>query len=570
MPAAPQLRAVRFRKRLTVLAAGSLLILLTSAVRAAEAEITALGWLSIVPPILAILLALTTRDVVISLFTAVFAGALFGNGWNPFVAFARTIDSYIVPAIVDQDHASILVFSALLGAMVGLISKSGGAIGIVERLKPYATSRRRGQLATWTMGLLVFFDDYANTLLVGPTMRPITDRLKISREKLAYIVDSTAAPVASLIPISTWIGFEIGLVGDAFSAIGSSRDAFTTIVASIPYRFYQWLALVMGFTIAYLGRDFGAMWKAERRAVERGEVFAPGETPLADFGDGALEPPDGKPRRARNAVAPIAAVAAMTLIGLWITGSADLTRSDQSPLEWTRLVLSSADSYKALLWASLTGVMIAMALSIGQRILSIREATAAAVDGVKATLTAFVVLILAWSLGAVCEDLGTAEFLVQQISDSLAPQFLPSISFVLAAAVAFATGTSWGTMSILTPLVIPISHSLSLAAGHPAESGAYSAVLLATVASVLAGSVWGDHCSPISDTTILSSMASGSDHLAHVRTQLPYAVTVGLIAVLLGYLPSAFGLPPGIGLLLGAIVLVGVVRLRGRSAEVRV
>ncbi|MEO1085263.1 MAG: Na+/H+ antiporter NhaC family protein, partial [Acidobacteriota bacterium] len=256
------------------------------------------GWLSVVPPIVAILLALVFRDVLIALFLGIFVGALTLHGWNPFAAFARTIDLYIVPALADADHASIIVFTCLLGGMVGLITKSGGTHGIIELLTPYATTRRRGQLATWFMGLLIFFDDYANTLIVGPTMRPITDKLRISREKLAYIVDSTAAPVVCLFPISTWVGFEIGLIGNAFGALGLGVDPYTTFVASIPYRFYPIFALVLVLSIAASGYDFGPMRAAERRARRTGQLLAPGAKPIADYSSDEVEPPADAPKRA--------------------------------------------------------------------------------------------------------------------------------------------------------------------------------------------------------------------------------------------------------------------------------
>ena len=533
---------------------------------AATADATATGWWAILPPLVAIAMALLLREVVVALFVAVFSGAMLVVGGNPITAMARTIDTYILEALADRDHASILIFSALLGGMVGVIGKSGGASGVVERLAPLATTRTRGQLATYFTGLMVFFDDYANTLIVGPTMRPITDGLRISREKLAYIVDSTAAPIVSLVPISTWIGFEIGLVQDAFQQISLDRDAFSTIVASIPFRSYQWIALALGLGIAASGRDFGAMFRAEKRALETGDLVAPGQVPLADFGRDEMEPPEGKPRRAINAVLPIVAVVVVTVVGLWRSGAAAATRTaEMSGLDWAREVLSNGNSLNALLWASLAGVLTAMTLATTQRILSLERATHAAIQGIKATLMAFIVLILAWALGAVCADLDTAGYLVRLTEGLLAPQAIPVITFLLAAAIAFATGTSWGTMTILTPLAIPLANSLLIGAGSGPETGAYSSVLLGTIAAVLAGSVWGDHCSPISDTTILSSMASGCDHLAHVKTQLPYALLVGTTAAMIGFLPSAYGVPAWITVLVGISLVLGVLFLRGRN-----
>lgn len=529
-------------------------------VRAERAEPSHRGWLSLIPPLLAIGLALLFKDVVVALLSAVFVGAWLVHG-GPLVAFARTIDGYVLDALADADHAAILIFSAMLCGMVGVMAKSGGTQAIIDALATRANSTRGGQLTAWLMGVAIFFDDYANTLIVGPTMRPITDRLRISREKLAYIVDSTAAPVVSLIPISTWIGFEIGLVQEAFDGLEVARSAFPSILESIPYRFYQFFALAFGFTIAVSGRDFGAMLHAEKRA-RGGAVLGADHVVLADFDQKELQPPADRPRRASTAIAPVLTVVAVVLAGLWITGTAALRDAGSASFS-VRDVVSNANSYQALMWASLAGLMVAAALSLVFRILSLKEVSEASIQGVRAPLIAFVVLILAWGLGSVCDDLGTAAYLVELSSGQIDPRLVPTLIFVIAAAIAFATGTSWGTMAVLTPMSIPLCHALATEGGYAAGTATYETLLFATIASVLAGSVWGDHCSPIADTTILASMAAGSDHLAHVRTQLPYALTAGAAAVLFGVLPASFGVPAWICLGTGIATMIATVRLRG-------
>lgn len=545
-------------------------------VEQARAEVVARiipGWLSVLPPLIAIGLALAFKDVLLSLFLGVFGGALILFEWNPLTAFARTIDHFIVAGLSDPDKAKIIVFTTLLGGMVGVISKSGGTRGIVDRIAPLATTARRGQLATWLLGIVIFFDDYANTLIVGPTMRPITDRLRISREKLAYIVDSTAAPVASLFPISTWIGFEVGLIAAALAALGVNFNAYAVFVASIPFRFYPIFALVLGVTIAATCRDFGPMLKAELRASHSGKLLADGDTALADYASAALEPPEGIPYRALNAFLPIATVVVVTVAGLYTSGSSALaaagrTRADfAGTAEWLREVFSAANSLDALTWASLLGVVVALALPLATRLLKMRQAMEAMVEGFKSMLLALVVLVLAWSIGAVCGELHTADYVVAVATGAISPHWLPVLVFVLAAAISFATGTSWGTMGILMPLVIPICHGLALAHGHGVESPAYYTFLLGTVSSVLAGSVWGDHCSPISDTTILSSIASGSDHIAHVRTQLPYALSIGVLGMLLGDIPTAYGLSPWVSLAVGSTLIVAGVLWLGKRSD---
>ncbi len=526
------------------------------------------GWLSIAPPLLAIILALVFRDVLISLFLGVLAGAWILAGWKPFPAFASTIGDFIVPALADTDHASILVFSTLLGGMVGLISKSGGSLGIVDKIRGWATSAERGQVATWMMGIFIFFDDYANSLIVGSTMRPITDKLRVSREKLAYIVDSTAAPVSSIFPISTWIGFEVGLIAAAFASVGITMDAYGAFIASIPYRFYPIFALLTVLVIAASGKDFGPMLKAERRARATGKVLADDAVPLADPTGDALTPPEGIPYRAINAIAPIVTVIIVTVIGLFITGSAGVDRAAHpSTAGWLQAVFSDANSYAALLWASMSGVIVALLLPLAQRLMPLRELMSGMVEGFKAMLLALIVLTLAWSIGGITEALHTADYVVGMTQGILSPHWVGVLVFIMSALIAFATGTSWGTMAILMPLVVPVAHGIAVTAGHAPGTTIYTGALLGAISSVLAGSVWGDHCSPISDTTILSSMATGCDHIAHVRTQLPYAVGVGVLGMLVGDIPTGYGLSPWISLVVGSIVIVGGVLWLGRRSD---
>jgi Na+/H+ antiporter NhaC len=296
-------------------------------------------------------------------------------------------------------------------------------------------------------------------------------------------------------------------------------------------------------------------------------LVADGDTPLADYDGGRLLPPKNAPKRAANALLPILTVIALTLTGLFVTGSAAIQRADYpTAFQYLQDVFSNADSTRALLWASLAGVTVAMGMALVQRILTVKQATSAMVQGFGSMLLALVVLILAWSLGTVCAELHTADYLVELSQGVVSPTWLPVMVFLLSAATAFATGTSWGTMGILMPLVIPIAHGLSIESGMAVTDERFYYLLLGTISGVLAGSVWGDHCSPISDTTILSSMASGCDHIAHVRTQMPYALTVGVVAMLLGDIPTAYGLSPWISIVIGSAVLIGIVFWRGKSS----
>jgi len=527
------------------------------------------GWFSILPPLLAIAMALIFREVVVSLFAGVWLGALFIAGLNPFSAVLRSIDTFIAPALGDVDHAAIVIFSLLLGGMVGLMGRSGGTQGIVDAVAPLATNRRRGQLATYLSGLLIFFDDYANTLIVGNTLRPITDRLQISREKLSYLVDSTAAPVAAIVFVSTWAGYEISLISDGLKAaaaqVASTDPAlasqlggaspFTVFLSSIPYLFYPILALAMVFLVAWTQRDFGPMLSAERRAARGDGLYRPGAMLMVDTSAELMAPKEGKPHRWYNAAVPVITVVVVVLLGLYIDGRSSLGR----PGTLTE-ILGEANSFNALLWGSLCGVLAAFLLATTQRILKMQEAIEAWAGGMRAMLLAIVILVLAWSLGAATEAIGTAQWVSHILETAGFPlRLLPVSVFVAAAVIAFATGTSWATMAILIPLVIPLAVTLG--------GGEHYGILLGTISSVLAGAIFGDHCSPISDTTVLSSMASASDHVDHVRTQLPYALVVALVGMLVGDIPTAYGVPWYISYAVGIAILYFALRFFGDSIE---
>lgn len=536
------------------------------------------GWVSVVPPLLAIVLALIFREVVISLFAGVWLGAFFWTGLDPLAAVLRTVDSFALPELTDPDHAAIIIFSLMIGGMVGVIGRNGGTLGIVERLAPYATSPRRGLLATYVQGLVIFFDDYANTLIVGNTMRPVTDRLRVSREKLAYVVDSTSAPVASIMFVSTWVGYEISLIADGLESAAASvaaRDpalaarladasAFNVFLDTIPYRFYPLLALVFVLGVVLMRRDFGPMYEAELRAGTGGGLYRPGAALMTDTSQSHLDPPEGAPHRWWNAAVPVLVLIATVLVGLYFSGLAAL-----GPGEYTlREIFGEANSFHVLLWASLLGSIAAILLSVGQRILSVQEVMDAWLGGLRSMLLAMIILVLAWSLGHVTEVLGTADYISSVLEGNVPVRLLPVIVFAVAAAISFATGTSWGTMAILLPLVIPLGAGLT-AANDLAMDGHYT-VLLGVVSSVLAGSIFGDHCSPISDTTVLSSMASACDHVDHVRTQLPYAVLVAFVGMTVGDVPTAYGVSPWISLALGTVILLAVLRFFGRPTDQRI
>jgi len=515
------------------------------------------GWLSLLPPVLAIILAFITKQVLLSLFLGIFTGAMMLNGWNPFLGFLRTLDEFMVGSLADAWYASIIIFTLTIGGMIGIIGRMGGTKAVAEALAKKAKTSRSAQVVTAILGVLVFFDDYANTLIVGPTMRPLSDKMKISREKLAYIVDSTAAPVVGMAFISTWVGYELGLIRDAYGALGVDVNVFEMFIKTLPYAFYNIFALVLVFTLALSGRDYGPMLKAEKRARLTGKVLADGAKPMANDEATKVELKEGIKLKASNAIVPIVTLVVVSFAGLWYNGY--LAAIDDglsiSAFSWEgmRESFGYADAGVVLIWGAITASIVAGVMAISQKILSLSETFDAWVEGSKALLITGMILVLAWSLGAVTEQVGTADFLVGIVSDKIPGGFLPIIVFVISGLVAFATGTSWGTMAIVIPLAIPLANSY--VSGDPASS----ALIIATLSSVLSGSIFGDHCSPISDTTIMSSMASASDHIDHVKTQAPYAVT-GAVLAMLAYLVVGFLQPsPLITLIVGAIGAVLIV-----------
>ena len=522
-------------------------------------------WISLAPPLIAIVLALLLRQVIPALFAGVWLGAWAINGFTLGGLFTGLLDSfqkYILSAFANSDHASVILFSLMIAGTVGIISRNGGMQGIVNRIVSWADSARHACLATAAMGMAIFFDDYANTLVVGNTMRPVTDSMRVSRAKLAYIVDSTAAPVACIAFVTTWIGYEVGLIGEAISYIDSlDAEPYLLFLSTIPYSFYPLLAITFVFMVAATGRDFGPMHAAERYAFEHGfDDSDPGQSALAADCE-PINPVEGKPQRAMNAVVPIMVLLLSVMGGLYVTGRAALDDQQAS----LRDIIGAAESYKALMWGSMLGMATAVVMTMAQRIMNLEEVVDAWYKGVRSLMYAMIILVLAWALGGVTDVLQTANFLVGILGDTLPVQVLPFLVFIIAALTAFATGSSWGSMGILTPLIIPLTWAVMQANGYTGPEHMH--ILYSSIASVLAGSVWGDHCSPISDTTILSSMASGCDHIQHVRTQLPYALLVGTVALGAGSLPVAFGLPWWLGLLAGAALLFVILRLFGRTAD---
>jgi Na+/H+ antiporter NhaC len=545
--------------------------------------------LALLPPLVAIALALTFRQTLLALFAGVWIGATLvpwfesamtlvvtggaagdvavsgPSGWpNPLLGLWRFVRVYLwEQSFRSTFRIEIIGFVAVLIAAVGVMTRGGAIAGMISVILRFARTVRTTRLATVLMGFVIFFDDYTNTIVVGNTMRPLTDRMRISREKLAYLVDSTAAPVAGLMVLSTWVAYEVSQFEPQLLALGIERDPYAVFLATIPYRFYCLFTLLFVFATTLLRRDFGPMLAAERRAARSGQVIREGGRPLVSARATDMTPRAGTPERPWNAILPLGAVIVVTLVEIVRLGAA----ATDGPVDLLdaaslREVLGNTDTVKALFRGSLAGWLLAVALHVGQRILSVRDCLEASVRASGGVLFALAILFLAWSIGGVCADLGTAHVLIALCKGTLSPLVLPVVLFLLACAVSFSTGSSWSTMAIILPNTVMLAFTLGQDfAGGP------MALTIMSIGAVLEGSIFGDHCSPISDTTILSSVASASDHIDHVRTQMPYAITTMLAAILLGYLPSILGLHPAVGLISGAAVLVGLLLLVGGDPD---
>ncbi|MDA7977952.1 MAG: hypothetical protein MPJ50_04175 [Pirellulales bacterium] len=651
---------------------------------------------SILPPALAIILAIVTRRIVPSLMLGILCGAVVlqipeFNSAEPGAArywelISRSVASwgedFLWTPLTDSDLLSVFMFTMLMGAMVAVAHASGGMYGLVDKMSPLAKTRRGGQMTGWGLGMVVFFDDYANSLLLGNTLRPTMDRLKISREKLAYIVDSTSAPIASIALISTWVAIELEYISDGYQELGLALTQsveslrFQAFMKSIPYRFYAIMALVFVAIISWMGRDFGPMLKAERRAAKRRD--GGGDQTLSSAGgaveehakeisadEAAISPAADIPRRWINAVLPIMAIIGVTLWLIIVTGTKQIG-ADEPLLDR----FQNGDSYLALRYGALAGLLVAALSAWVQRLMTWKQIGVAAFAGAKMILPALVILWLASGIKSVTQSdnvyslpeqvtlvsqagsfvsvpddtadnqgslapklsvmieqqlsgaltmtveeadnagqiatkvveassrddlsqeqaalfdaaydrdrlsrsgsLATADYVGNVIRDHITPFWMPTIVFLLAAAVAFSTGTSWGTMGILTPLVVSVTYKvIAEGAGADADPNVlvYHPILMASIGSVLAGAIFGDHCSPISDTTVLSSVASGCNHIAHVRTQMPYAMLVALLVIPLGTIPAGWGIAwyGALGcILLCCVAAVGIVYLVGKRVD---
>lgn len=510
-------------------------------------------WYSVLPPLLAVSLAVISGRILLSLFSAVLiAGFLavvpgdplsivsWGNGLVTGVGLIGT-------ALWDEWNIKLLAFIVFTLSMISVVIVSGGLQGVVLWLSRYARSARSAQMVTYLMGFVIFIDDYSNTMIVGTAMRPVTDKMRVSREKLAFIVDSTSAPIAGIALISTWVGYEVSQMVGVAETLNIELNGYALLLNALPFRFYCVLMLVFVFATIVFNRDFGPMAKAQERAKTEGKVEADDAVPMTSSTFSHAEPDADARVSAWSAILPIGFLIAFLIGGIWVDGGGIAVMSERvisvfSFYAWRDVISASEDSIQILAVGSGVSLIVSIVCArviAGSGMLVIRDGVK---QGVQSSLLPMVILVLAWSLKAACDELGTGPFLVAAVGDSINPAVFPAIVFVVAGMTSFATGTSYGTMAILMPTAVPIAFAL--------EGNTYGLITMITFGAILDGSIFGDHCSPISDTTIMSSISSSSDHMHHVRTQFPYSLIVGVLALVCGYLPAGFGMPSWLGIIL--------------------
>ncbi|MEM0351828.1 MAG: Na+/H+ antiporter NhaC family protein [Sulfolobales archaeon] len=528
----------------------------------------------LLPPLLAITLCMLTGQVLPSLFLGVWIGALMVSAYNPIAGTTQAL-GWLVENATDSWNATILLFDFVIGALVGVLYVSGSLHSLAESLSRRVKTARGASLATTVLGTIVFFDDYTNTIIVGNTMRPLTDRLRVSRELLSYIVDSTAAPVAGIALVSTWIGYEVGQIKAALAtlqeevaagrlAVAPDVGPYAMWLSALPYHFYSILALVMVYLVIVFRKHFGPMFTAEARAVNEGKVLRDGAMPLMP-----TETVLGEPSKERRAspllfVASIAVLVLVTLIGMWYTGAQVIIESYAEEgiiyeLPWWTIPFSEAlmesDAATALFWGSFAAYLVALAGVLAWRVLSFSKAMEYTVKGMYTMLYANAILLLAWSIKTATDTVGTADYVVSHaVSIGIPAHAAPLLIFLVSMFVSYTTGTSWGTFGIMMPIAVPLAWKLAII--QLGDPGLAYSLTAAAIGAVFGGGIYGDHVSPISDTTIMSSMFSGCDHIDHVKTQLPYGTMAAFSSLLLYLLILAGVTNPLILLPLGIAVVV--------------
>lgn len=495
------------------------------------------GWLSLLPPIVAVVMAIKSRNVILSLFCGGFVGTMIFCMGNPFQAVKSMIGDYFFVQLTDSYNAGVIVLVIFIGGFIKLMEKSGGAQAFSKFVYRFVNTKLKAQMCAWAGGILIFFSDLGTPLLVGPVFRPLFDKLKISREKLAWILDSTSSPVAILIPFIGWGVYIMGLIQAEFENLGVVQSDYTTFVEAIPFQIYAVLAIIMIPLIAFTGKDFSQMRRAEK-AVEKEERLWEREEDTAEEETSDIY----SIRNARPSMV------LLPILVVFVTLFTTL-----APLGFPFKKVDGNEFRVALTMGYFFGALILMLLIRVYKVQIFKNTFKIYVDGMKGMTDVAVTLVLAWSLGSMISGLGTADFIVNAMKSlNFSPVLIPAVIFLFGTFVSFSTGSSWGTFAIMMPLAIPMAHAFEI----PYEIA---------VGAVLSGGLFGDHCSPISDTTILSSTGAQCDLVNHVKTQLPYAAVNGVIAFAAFVFAGVTKSP--LAVVLAVLVLIAVVFVWNKSEK---
>lgn len=516
------------------------------------------GILSIIPPVLIIAMAFITKQVMLSLITGIIASGLVIYGGNVLSAVTLSFSDYVVGALMDYSHAANVVFLLTMGGMIEIVSRTGGLQALTNVLKKYIKSTKSAQVTTCLLGILIFFDDYANLLVVGPAANLICDNHRISREKQNFIVHNTAGLVAGIAVLTTWVGFEIGCITDVFADMGYEVNGLTMIIKNVPYMIYNIMAVVLMLSVAFMLRDFGPMYKAEMRARTTGKVIADdANIATAEYDEIDLD----KQGKVWYAVVPIVAMVITLFIGLWINGYQYHTEEAAFfSFQGFRLSLADADPLLVMVWSSTISTLFAALIAKFCAKMSIGDIINHFLKGAHGLLDIVIVLVLAWSIGSIMGDVGTANYIVGLIGDSIPGGMLPAIIFVISCLISYATGTSWGTMPLMFPLALPLVATF-------VEDPTESPLIIATIAAVLSGAIFGDQTSPISDSSIISSATVKCDLLHHIKTQTPYELLPAAFAVVGLLITGISGIPIWVILIAETIVTILFVRFIGKTTD---
>ena len=504
-----------------------------------RSPVSATSW-SLLPPAIAIFMAFVSHHVGLGLGAAILMGGFLsfygesGQVLSSLFGMLQNSGGVVYQAGADKTNLQILGFVFFIFTTVQVMTKSGGLRSLVDFFKGWIVGPRSAQMMTALLGCFVFIDDYANTMIVGPTMRSLTDRYKVSRQKLAFLVDATSAPIAGVALVSTWVGYEVGLFDEMVRRFSWPIDGYGVFLEAIGFRFYCFMMLLFVFINSFFNFDFGPMKDYQQSLVGSGEEDSKGATQKSSI---------------LCALVPLTTLLVLVFSFLWYDGGG-FSKNPLSFVHWKEVLTASRNGVFILFLSSVITYPVALIIAFVKSSFGFRDFFKTLLVGLKRSGTPVGILILAWSLKSICDDLKTAEFIVMQLGDKLSLQTLPMLVFVVSSLTAFAIGTSWGTMAILIPTITPLAVTLN--------GGDYGVFVSLSLAAILDGAIMGDHCSPISDTTIMSAMATECDLMSHVRTQLPYSLVVGFLALFTGYLPAGYGVSPLVSLGLSFVLMVAL------------